>query len=96
MGEACPRDSPQESNEKGKDPHQSVDAVPEDEINDMRGILHSNRALLLLRQVDAEDKEILQYGRDAVFRLILNDSDEALLRDANNYKASYRRALALF
>jgi len=28
--------------------------------------------------------------------LILNDSDEALRRDANNHKASYRRALALF
>jgi len=52
--------------------------------------------LLLLRQVDNEDEEVLQYGRDAVFRLILNDSDEALRRDANNFKASYRRALALF
>jgi tetratricopeptide (TPR) repeat protein len=98
MGEACllhasppPQEAPAEA--KGS---LAPEVVPEDEIDNMKGILHSNRALLLLRQVDDEDAEVLEYGRDAAFRLILNDADEALTRDSQNYKASYRRALALF
>jgi hypothetical protein len=87
--------------------HQSVtnelgDSAPppgqrrsEAEIEDMRGVLHSNRSLLLQHQITAGDKAVLAFGADAAWRLVVNDSDIALRANPTNFKASFRRARAL-
>lgn len=70
-------------------------ASPE-ELEALTGVLHSNRSLLLLHQIDAEDQELLAFGKEAAWRLVVIDADAALHANASNFKASFRRARALF
>jgi len=75
----------------------SADYVPtNEELDRLGGILHSNRSLLVLQLIQAEDKDVLSYGVEAAWRMVVKDADEALLADALNFKASFRRAQALF
>lgn len=67
----------------------------EAEIEDMRGVLHSNRSLLLQHQIEAGDSAVLAFGADAAWRLVVNDADAALRDNPTNFKASFRRAKAL-
>merc|ERR1719409_1175414 len=61
----------------------------------MRGVLHSNRSLLLQNQILASDSAVLAFGADAAWRLVVNDADLALRANPTNFKASFRRARAL-
>merc|ERR1719409_897265 len=61
----------------------------------MRGVLHSNRSLLLQNQILASDSAVLAFGADAAWRLVVNDADVALRENPTNFKASFRRARAL-
>eukprot|EP00929_Paragymnodinium_shiwhaense_P112718 TRINITY_DN80988_c0_g1_i1.p1 TRINITY_DN80988_c0_g1~~TRINITY_DN80988_c0_g1_i1.p1 ORF type:complete len:918 (+),score=272.69 TRINITY_DN80988_c0_g1_i1:102-2756(+) len=75
----------------------SPDYVPShEEMDRLGGILYSNRSLLLLQLIQAEDREVLAYGVEAAWRLVVKDADAALAADALNFKASFRRAQALF
>jgi hypothetical protein len=65
------------------------------EIDNLRGILHSNRSLLLLHLVQSQDAAVVALGVDAAWRLVLNDTDLALRENPTNFKASFRRARAL-
>jgi len=67
----------------------------EAEIEGMRGVLHSNRSLLLQHQILAGESDVLAFGADAGWRLVVNDSDVALRANPTNFKASFRRARAL-
>jgi len=67
----------------------------EEEIESMRGVLHSNRSLLLQHQILAGDSDVLAFGADAAWRLVVNDADVALRVNPTNFKASFRRARAL-
>lgn len=62
----------------------------------MAGVLHSNRSLLLVQLINSQDEEILQFGIEAAWRLVVDDGDKALAVDSTNFKASFRRARALF
>lgn len=66
----------------------------EAEVESMRGVLHSNRSLLLQHQITANDSAVLAFGADAAWRLVVNDSDVALNANPTNFKASFRRARA--
>ncbi|CAE8693110.1 unnamed protein product [Polarella glacialis] len=68
----------------------------EEELDTLLGVLYSNRSLLLTQQVTANDKEVLVFGADAAWRLVISDTDEALRVNPLNFKASFRRARALF
>jgi len=67
----------------------------EEEIESMRGVLHSNRSLLLQNQILAGDSAVLAFGSDAAWRLVVSDADLALRANATNFKASFRRGRAL-
>jgi len=67
----------------------------EDEIDGMRGVLHSNRSLLLQHQISAGDEDVMKFGADAAWRLVVADADVALGANPTNFKASFRRARAL-
>jgi len=67
-----------------------------DELEMLNGVLHSNRSLLIMQQIQAKDADVLQFGQDAAWRLVVDDADVALNADAKNFKASFRRANALF
>jgi len=72
-------------------------ATPSNEqVEALLGVLHSNRSLLLLQLVDAGDAAVLAFGPEAAFNLVADDADVALRADASNFKASFRRARALF
>jgi len=76
-----------------------ADRLPcSEELTALKGVLCSNRALLLLTEIDSAhaSDEVLAYGTEAAWRLVLADCDAALRVDAHNFKASYRRARALF
>jgi len=66
------------------------------EVEKLVGTLYSNRSLLLLQQIQANDAEALKFGAEAAWNLVAKDADEALKVDANNFKASFRRARAFF
>lgn len=66
------------------------------EVDALIGVLYSNRSLLLVQQIQAGDAQALAFGPDAAWRLVLADTDAALRKDATNFKASFRRARALF
>eukprot|EP00931_Biecheleriopsis_adriatica_P091296 TRINITY_DN65188_c0_g1_i1.p1 TRINITY_DN65188_c0_g1~~TRINITY_DN65188_c0_g1_i1.p1 ORF type:complete len:842 (-),score=220.89 TRINITY_DN65188_c0_g1_i1:72-2405(-) len=67
-----------------------------EELDALLGVLHSNRSLLLTQQIQAGDKEVLAFGQDAAWRLVVQDCDVALRESSGNFKASFRRAKALF
>lgn len=73
----------------------TLERPAEAEIEGMRGVLHSNRSLLLQHQILADDKAVLAFGADAAWRLVVNDADAALRANPTNFKASFRRAKAL-
>jgi len=66
-----------------------------EEIQSMRGVLHSNRSLLLQHQILAGDSAVLAFGADAAWRLVVSDADVALKANPTNFKASFRRGRAL-
>jgi len=78
-----------------KSAEQSGQRPDEKEIEGMRGVLHSNRSLLLQHQILAGDTAVLAFGADAAWRLVVNDADVALRDNPTNFKASFRRARAL-
>merc|ERR1719305_1686380 len=45
--------------------------------------------------VQAGDREVLAFGADAAWRLVVSDADAALQANPTNFKASFRRARAL-
>lgn len=65
-------------------------------IQDLEGVLHSNRALLLQHQIDAEDKQILAFGTDVAWRLVLTEAGSGLAKNPENFKARFRQARAFF
>jgi len=67
-----------------------------EEMEALCGLLHSNRSLLLTHQIQASDREVLAFGQDAAWRLVVRDCNEALQENSGNFKASFRRARALF
>jgi hypothetical protein len=67
----------------------------EAEVESMRGVLHSNRSLLLQHQIQAGDPAVLAFGADAAWRLVVGDADVALKANPTNFKASFRRGRAL-
>lgn len=67
-----------------------------EEMEALFGVLHSNRSLLLTHQIQASDPEVLAFGQDAAWRLVVRDCSEALQENSGNFKASFRRAKALF
>jgi len=67
-----------------------------EQVEALLGVLHSNRSLLLLQLLDAGNAAVLAFGAEAAFRLVADDADLALRADASNFKASFRRARALF
>lgn len=69
-------------------------AEPEDTA--LLGTLYSNRSLLLLQQIQTRDEEVLAFGAEASWRLVAADASAALQADSRNFKASFRRARALF
>lgn len=69
---------------------------PADEVENTLGVLHSNRSLLLLRQIEAGDQGALQHGAEVAWGLVAKDAGKALAIDRTNFKASFRRARALF
>lgn len=66
------------------------------EVENLLGVLHSNRSLLLMQQIQTQDSEVLAFGEDAAWRLVVADADASLLVNSANFKASFRRARALF
>mmetsp|Transcript_87016 Transcript_87016/g.186449 ORF Transcript_87016/g.186449 Transcript_87016/m.186449 type:complete len:851 (+) Transcript_87016:51-2603(+) len=71
-------------------------AASAEEVENLLGVLHSNRSLLLLQQIQAGDREVLDHGSEAAWRLVASDADIALRQDPRNFKASFRRARAYF
>lgn len=69
---------------------------PADEIERFIGVLHSNRSLLLLQQIQAADEAVLKFGAEAAWLMVAKDADKALVADPANFKASFRRARAFF
>ena len=67
-----------------------------EDLQSLLGILRSNRSLLLTHQIQAGDEEVLQFGPDAAWSLVVKDTDAALMDNPSNFKASFRRARALF
>mmetsp|Transcript_83173 Transcript_83173/g.269275 ORF Transcript_83173/g.269275 Transcript_83173/m.269275 type:complete len:840 (+) Transcript_83173:85-2604(+) len=67
-----------------------------DEIEKFIGVLHSNRSLLLLQQINAADSEVLKHGTESAWNMVAKDADKALTADPANFKASFRRARAFF
>lgn len=84
-----------EPGEDGKEDHSPKGPILAD-VEALQGVLHSNRSLLLLNQIQAGDEEVLAFGVDAAWRLVVGDCDLALRANAKNFKASFRRARALF
>jgi len=75
---------------------ESVEEKANESLGSLLGTLRSNRSLLLTHQIQAEDSEVLQFGSHAAWALVVKDTDAALLDNPNNFKASFRRARALF
>eukprot|EP00933_Yihiella_yeosuensis_P016867 TRINITY_DN14267_c0_g1_i1.p1 TRINITY_DN14267_c0_g1~~TRINITY_DN14267_c0_g1_i1.p1 ORF type:complete len:839 (-),score=222.19 TRINITY_DN14267_c0_g1_i1:117-2399(-) len=75
---------------------EGVDGASQEELDALLGVLHSNRSLLLTQQILAKDPKVLSFGEDAAWRLVIFDADEALKVNPGNFKASFRRAKALF
>jgi len=71
-------------------------AASKEELESLLGVLHSNRSLLLTNQIQAGDKEVLAFGQEAAWHLVVKDTDAALREHSGNFKASFRRAKALF
>jgi len=67
-----------------------------EEVGQMLGVLYSNRSLLLLSLIQGGDRMVLSHGPEAAWNLVARDANSALAVDASNFKASYRRARALF
>lgn len=67
-----------------------------EDLKNLFGVLHSNRSLLLTNQIQANDEEALQFGSHAAWTLVVKDTDAALRQNPSNFKASFRRAKALF
>eukprot|EP00930_Biecheleria_cincta_P095019 TRINITY_DN868_c0_g1_i1.p1 TRINITY_DN868_c0_g1~~TRINITY_DN868_c0_g1_i1.p1 ORF type:complete len:843 (-),score=199.46 TRINITY_DN868_c0_g1_i1:210-2738(-) len=67
-----------------------------EEMEGLCGVLHSNRSLLLTHLIQASDPDVLAFGQDAAWRLVVRDCNEALQENSGNFKASFRRAKALF
>lgn len=74
---------------------QSGDKPSDEEVESMRGTLHSNRSLLIEKQILEGDAALLTFGADAAWRLVVDDADLALRATPTNFKASFRRARAL-
>jgi hypothetical protein len=74
---------------------QTTHRPTEAEIEDFRGVLYSNRSLLLLHLIQAGDAGVLKFGADAAWRFVVSDADLALRANPKNFKASFRRAKAL-
>eukprot|EP00927_Polykrikos_kofoidii_P061234 TRINITY_DN56098_c0_g1_i1.p1 TRINITY_DN56098_c0_g1~~TRINITY_DN56098_c0_g1_i1.p1 ORF type:complete len:926 (+),score=240.92 TRINITY_DN56098_c0_g1_i1:85-2862(+) len=68
----------------------------DEEIGQLVGVLHSNRSLLLLQQIQEGNQDVLAFGAEAAWRLVVEDADVALRANPANFKASFRRAQALF
>lgn len=67
-----------------------------EDLKTLFGVLHSNRSLLLMNQIQSNDEEVLQFGSHAAWTLVVKDIDAALRQNPSNFKASFRRAKALF
>mmetsp|Transcript_52823 Transcript_52823/g.86247 ORF Transcript_52823/g.86247 Transcript_52823/m.86247 type:complete len:499 (+) Transcript_52823:25-1521(+) len=67
-----------------------------EDLKTLFGVLHSNRSLLLMNQIQSNDEEVLQFGSHAAWTLVVKDTDAALRQNPSNFKASFRRAKALF
>jgi len=67
-----------------------------DEVEALVGVLYSNRSLLMLRQIEAGDAAALAHGAEAAWGLVARDANRALDIEPSNFKASFRRARALF
>mmetsp|Transcript_42638 Transcript_42638/g.110201 ORF Transcript_42638/g.110201 Transcript_42638/m.110201 type:complete len:815 (-) Transcript_42638:102-2546(-) len=63
-----------------------------DEVERLLGVLHSNRSLLVMSQIQDNDKEVLSFGVETAWWLVVQDADKALQADPANFKASFRRA----
>ncbi|CAJ1438741.1 unnamed protein product [Effrenium voratum] len=72
-----------------------VATEPSEDLENLLGVLHSNRSLLLTHQIQNSDPEVQSLGF-AVWQLVVKDTDAALARNPKNFKASFRRAKALF
>lgn len=57
---------------------------PADEVENTLGVLHSNRSLLLLRQIEAGDQGALQHGAEVAWGLVAKDAGKALAIDRTN------------
>ena len=74
----------------------SLEEKANEDLQSLLGILRSNRSLLLTHQIQAGDEEVLQFGSDAAWSLVVKDTGAALMDNPSNFKASFRRARALF
>ncbi|CAE7032951.1 Iqank1 [Symbiodinium natans] len=74
----------------------SLEEKVNEDLQSLLGVLRSNRSLLLTHQIQAGDTEVLQFGADAAWSLVVKDTDAALMDNPSNFKASFRRARALF
>jgi len=74
----------------------SKPTASKEEMEALCGVLYSNRSLLLTHQIQASDPDVLAFGQDAAWRLVVRDCNEALQENSGNFKASFRRARALF
>ena len=74
----------------------SLEEKANEDLQSLLGILRSNRSLLLTQQIQAGDDEVLQFGSDAAWKLVVKDTGAALMDNPSNFKASFRRARALF
>jgi hypothetical protein len=66
------------------------------QVESLMGLLHSNRSLLITQLIQSGDQEVLAFGIEAAWRLVIDDADIALRADPLNFKASFRRARAHF
>mmetsp|Transcript_44603 Transcript_44603/g.105758 ORF Transcript_44603/g.105758 Transcript_44603/m.105758 type:complete len:412 (+) Transcript_44603:84-1319(+) len=73
-----------------------ANAVPISQAKSQLGLLHSNRALILMRQSENSAEEIVGLGPEMGWHLVISDADAALTLDQSNFKASFRRAKALY
>lgn len=80
----------------GDESEEAAEKPSEGEMVKMLGVLHSNRSLLLSQQIINGDPEAVPFGQETAWRLVLADTDAALRADPTSFKASFRRARALF
>jgi len=66
------------------------------ELDEMLGVLHSNRSLITQQLIQGGDAEVLAFGMEAAWKLVVVDTSAALSVNPSNFKASFRRAGALF